>query len=66
MAVAALYGLVEYFQHTDVPVIAICVDDFCHPFEEFVRALVLVVNVEAWRRSVLEIGQWPNASTVLS
>ena len=48
LTVAALYGLVEYFQHADIPVIGIRVDDVCHPFEEFVCALVLVVYVEAW------------------
>ncbi len=48
LAVAALYGLVEYFQHANISVISVRVDDICHPFEEFVCAFVLVVDVEAW------------------
>ena len=54
LAVAALDGLVEYFQHADIPIICVCVDDVGHPFEESVRAFVLIVNVEAWRRSGLK------------
>ena len=45
--------LVEYFQHADVPVVVIRVRDISHPFEELVSALILVVNVETWRGSVL-------------
>ena len=48
LAVAALYGFVDDFQHADVPVVVVCVDNIGHPFEELVCALVLVVNVEAW------------------
>lgn len=64
-AVAALDGLAEDFQHADIPVTLVRVDDVCHPFEELVRALVLVVNVEAWRRSILEVGQLLSVSTSL-
>ena len=47
LTVVALNGLVEYFQHADISVVVVCVDDVCHPFEEFVRTLVLVANIEA-------------------
>ena len=48
LAVAASHGLVEDFQHADVPVIVVRVDDICHPFKELVCAFVLVVKVKAW------------------
>lgn len=53
LAVNALYGLVKDLQHADVSVIVARVDDVCHPFEELVCALVLVIYVEAWRDSNL-------------
>ena len=53
LAVDTLNGLVEDFQHADVSVIGVRVDDDCHPFEELVFAFVLLVNVEAWRGSAL-------------
>lgn len=53
LAVAALYGLVHYLQHADVPVIAVRVDYLCHPFKKFVGTLVLEVNVKTWRGGVL-------------
>ena len=53
VAVDAHHWLVEYFKHADVPVIVVRVGDVRHPLEEFVCALILVVNVETWRRSVL-------------
>ena len=48
LTVAALYGLVNYLQHADVPIIVIRVDYVCHPFKKFVGTLILVVNVETW------------------
>lgn len=47
LAVHAIDGLVNDFQHADIPVISVGVDDVGYPFEEFVGALVLVVNIEA-------------------
>ena len=48
LAVLVVNGLVDNFQHADSSVIAVRMDDVGHPFEKFVRALILVVNVEAW------------------
>ena len=53
VAVDAHHGLVEYFEHADIPVFVIRVRDICHPLEELVCALVLVVDLETWRGSVL-------------
>ena len=53
LAVAALYGLVDYFQHADIPVVVVRMDDVRHPLEEFVSAFVLVIHVETRRGGVL-------------
>lgn len=47
LAVHAIDGLVDHFQHANIPIISVGVDDVGYPFEEFVGALVLVVNIEA-------------------
>lgn len=51
--VAALYGLVDYFQHADIPVVVVRMDDVRHPLKEFVSAFVLVIHVETRRGGVL-------------
>ena len=53
VAVDANHGLVKYLKHADISVVVIRVRDICHPLEEFICALVLVINVETWRGSVL-------------
>lgn len=56
LAVTALQRLVDNFEHTDVPVgcIGLVLNDACHPFQKFVSALVLPVNVEAGRWGFLD------------
>lgn len=60
MAVAALYGLIDHFQHAHVSVVFVRMNDFCHPLEKFVSAFVLVINIETRRGSGLEGGSVTN------
>ena len=53
LTVAALYGLVDDFQHADIPVIVVRMDDMRHPLEEFVSAFVLVIHVKTRRGGIL-------------
>ncbi len=63
LAVDALQGLVDDLEHADVPVVAVCVDDVCHPFQKLVGAVILIVNVEAGRGSILgRVSSWTHTA----
>ena len=49
LAVATLDRLVDYLQHSHIPVIVVGMDDICHPLEKLVSAFVLVIDVETSR-----------------
>ena len=52
--VAAFDGLVDYFQHADIPVVVVRMYDVRHPLEELVSAFVLVIHVKTRRGGVLD------------
>ena len=53
IAVLTLLWLINDFQHAHVSIVAVRVDDVCHPFKELVGTFILVVNIEARRRCEL-------------
>lgn len=55
LAIATSYRLVNDFQHPNIAILLVgaIVDNLRYPLEEFVGALVLIVDIEARRGSIL-------------